>query len=59
MTTTSAVVDGLTNGTTYTFQVRAHNNAGAGPAAQETATPIQPNRAPTLTGTGRPVGERE
>ena len=41
-TTTSTVVDGLTNETTYTFQVRAHNNIGAGPAAEETATPKAP-----------------
>ena len=55
-TTTSAVVDGLTNKTTYTFQVRAHNNVGAGPAAQETATPEKSNQVPTLTGPTNPSG---
>ena len=55
-TTTSAVVDGLTNETTYTFQVRAHNNVGAGPAAEETATPEASNQAPTLTGPASPSG---
>ena len=56
VTTTSAVVDGLINETTYTFQVRAHNNVGAGPAAQETATPEASNQAPTLTGPTNPSG---
>ena len=56
VTTTSAVVDGLTNETTYTFQVRAHNKVGAGPAAQETATPEESNQAPTLTGPEDPSG---
>ena len=37
--TTSHTVTGLTNGTSYTFEVRARNTAGAGPPADATATP--------------------
>ena len=43
-------VTGLTNGTQYTFEVRAVNRVGAGEALSVTATPVQPNRAPTLSG---------
>ena len=43
------LVTGLTNGTAYTFEVRAVNAVGAGTASQATATPNQPNRAPTIT----------
>ena len=43
------LVTGLTNGTAYTFEVRAVNAVGAGTAAQATAIPNQPNRAPTIT----------
>ncbi len=35
----SATVSGLTNGTTYTFEVRAVNSVGEGPASTATATP--------------------
>ena len=49
-TATRAPVPGLSNDTTYAFQVRAVNEAGDGPAADATATPRQPNRTPTLTG---------
>ena len=43
-------VRGLTNGTTYTFEVQAHNAAGWGPASESvTATP----RLFTLTATAR------
>ena len=37
--TTSYTVTGLTNDTTYTFEVRAENDAGASTAASATATP--------------------
>jgi uncharacterized repeat protein (TIGR01451 family) len=43
-TTTSAVVTGLTDGTTYTFTVRANNIKGAGPesAPSNAVTPTRP-----------------
>lgn len=43
-TTTSAVVIGLTDGTTYTFTVRANNIKGAGPdsAPSNAVTPTRP-----------------
>ena len=53
---TEQTVSSLTNGTEYTFEVRAVNEAGEGLVAQTTATPIQPNRAPTLTGPEDPSG---
>ena len=43
---TSIVVTGLTNGTEYSFQLRAVNSAGDGAAATATATPTS-NTAPT------------
>ena len=38
----------LTNGTEYTFAVRAVNNLGAGPAATDSATPMTVPAAPDL-----------
>jgi Fibronectin type III domain len=47
-TQTNFQVSGLTNGTTYSFAVRAHNASGYGPAARTTATPhVIPPTAPT------------
>ncbi len=37
---TGHTVTGLTNGTTYTFQVRAYDNSGPGASATVTATPL-------------------
>ena len=48
--TTSFTLSGLTNGTEYTFEVRAVNAVGEGEAARTKATPVQPNRPPTLEG---------
>ncbi len=49
---TTYTVTGLTNGTEYTFAVRARNSAGTGPAATTTATP---NIPPTVA---NPIGAR-
>ena len=48
--TTGHTVSGLTNGTTYTFAVRAVNRVGKGAARSATATPVPSNRSPSLTG---------
>ncbi len=48
--TTTHVVSGLMNGTTYTFQVRAENSSGGGLASNElSAVPSTTPSAPTLT----------
>ncbi len=45
--TTFHIVTGLTNGTSYTFQVRAVNAAGeSGSAGEQSATPATPSSAP-------------
>ena len=44
--TTSHTVRGLTNGTEYTFEVRAINANGNGTTASVTATPVSPPSAP-------------
>ncbi len=55
---TSHTVEGLNNGTEYTFQVRAMNLGGSGEASNEaTATPdVKPNAPTDLTAT---VGDRQ
>ena len=50
-------VTGLTNGTEYTFEVRAVNSAGNGTAASVTATPDVVPNAPT--GLAATVGDKE
>ncbi len=44
--TTSHRVTGLTNGTAYTFEVRAKNAGGEGASSSVTATPVPPPLAP-------------
>ena len=44
-------VAGLTNGTQYTFEVRAKSSGGVGPAASVMATPAAVPDAPALTAT--------
>ena len=48
---TSHTLTGLTNGTTYTIQLRAVNNIGESQAAQATATPVSPKRGTALVAT--------
>ena len=49
----TVTVSSLTNGTEYTFQVRAHNAKGDGDADTERATPV--NRAPSVSGPATPT----
>ncbi len=48
---TSVPVPNLTNGTSYTFHIRAQNAMGAGAVASVTATPATTPEAPTITAT--------
>ena len=48
-----ATVDQLTNGTRYTFEVRARNSEGPGPAASTNRTPRAPGLEPSVTVTPR------
>ena len=50
--TTTHTVTGLTNGTEYTFAVRAVNELGEGPAATDSARPIAPPAAPAISSVG-------
>ena len=59
VSTNSHVVTGLTNGTTYSFQVRANNNQGNGPDSDTvTATPSGPPAVPDLRATPRDTAVR-
>ncbi len=49
-TTNHHAVTGLTNGTRYTFQVRALNSVGTGPAAEVTGQPTNKPAAPAGLG---------
>ena len=53
----SQTVKALTNGTAYTFEVRAKNKVGSGTAASVSATPQQPNRTPSVSCSGASVDE--
>jgi hypothetical protein len=56
----SHIISGLSNGTEYTFQVRAVNSAGSGAAAEVGATPVaEPSGgiAPGITTTALPEGK--
>jgi hypothetical protein len=46
---TTATIEGLTNGTNYSFTVRASNAAGSGPASAESNT-VTPTTSTTLIG---------
>ncbi len=50
-TTTGHVVENLTNGVAYTFEVRATNTIGEGPTGTVSATPATVPSAPTVTAT--------
>ncbi len=49
---TGYIVTGLTNGTEYTFAVRAVNDPGNGPASTVTARPIAPPARPEISSVG-------
>jgi len=50
-TALTVTITGLTNGTQYTFEVRAMSSTGEGPAASVMATPADEPDAPVLTAT--------
>ena len=57
--TLSDTVTGLSNGTTYSFQIRAKNLQGGGPASETVvATPIGPPASPDLRATPGDVSMR-
>ena len=60
-TSRSLTATGLSNGTTYWFDVRAKNNAGTSPASTRvSATPVAPLTAPSAPGNVRIVsGDRQ
>ena len=51
-TTITYTVTGLTNGTRYTFELRAVNESGDSPASTVTARPIAPPAAPAISSVG-------
>ena len=56
--TTSHTVRNLTNGVSYTFEIRARRNDLNGPAARVTATPLGPPSAPGTPGQSESCGPR-
>ena len=54
-TSTSLTADSLTNGTSYSFSVRAVNSIGEGPAATASATPVAPADVQVPTAPATPV----
>ena len=55
-TARSKTILSLTNGTTYTFQIRARNRVGAGPDSSASVTPAGPPGAPASLSTDRQGG---
>ncbi len=55
VTSRTKTIEGLTNGTLYYFQVRAHNPAGFGPPSTDSATPAGNPDAPSGFSYRRPI----